>query len=111
MAWQFDREFSRLSYPAQAAPRFVIDGTSHRVIDIGEGGFRFAREGRALADIGQPVKGTIEFPEGEDPLEVEGVVIRQVEGDIAVHCRSKSIPLGLVMREQKRLRQRFPFRA
>jgi PilZ domain-containing protein len=109
MAWQFEREFFRLSYPPQAAPRFVVDGQRHRIVDIGEGGFRYAD--LAVAEPGQPVNGTIEFPEGEDPLEVNGVVVRQVNGEIAVRCPPKSIPLGVVLREQRRLRRRFPFRA
>jgi hypothetical protein len=54
------------------------------------------------------VKGTIEFPE-DDPLEVEGVVVRYRDGEIAVHCNRRPIPLALVLREQRRLRRKYPF--
>ena len=56
------------------------------------------------------MKGAIDFPE-EDLLEVEGVVVRVMSSEIAVHCVGRPIPLAIVLREQRRLRRRYPFRA
>ena len=109
MPFDHDREFYRLQYPPQAAPRFRSDGVEHRVIDIGEGGFRYAVSGGAVPVRGDPVKGTLEFDD-EDPLEVEGVMVRFRDGEIAVHCNKRSIPLALVLREQRRVRRHYPFR-
>ena len=109
MAYKHDREFFRLQYPPPAAPTFMANGLAHRVVDIGEGGFRYA-----LADgeppPGSTVAGVIEF-EDEDPLEVEGIVVRSQNGEVAVRCPPRSIPLPVVIREQQRVRRRYPFRA
>jgi hypothetical protein len=110
MAFDHDRAFYRLQYPPQVAPRFVADGVTHRVVDIGEGGFRYASETQHIPIAGTRVTGVLEF-ENEEPLEVEGTVVRYQLGEVAVHCEPRPIPLGLILREQRRLRQRFPFRA
>ena len=110
MAYEFDRAFYRLRYPPQAAPSFVSDGVTHRVVDIGEGGFRYAPVGDPFPLAGATVSGTLEFAE-EESLNVEGTVVRVQGGEVAVHCGAHPIPLGLVLREQRRVRQRFPFGA
>lgn len=107
--YQFDREFFRLQYPVDAAPKFVEAGLGHRVVDIGEGGFRYAPTEGVIPAEGTPVKGTLEFPD-EDPLEVAGVVVRIQSGEVAVHCTPRGIPMALVIREQLRVRRRYPFR-
>jgi hypothetical protein len=38
------------------------------------------------------------------------VVVRYRDRQIAVHCDKRSIPLGVVIREQQRVRKRYPFR-
>ena len=96
-------------YPPQAAPKFVSNGVTYRVVDIGEGGFRYAIEEPPYPLPGDAIKGVLEFEE-EDPFEVEGVALRLQGGELAVHCAKKSIPLAIVLREQRRLRRRFPFR-
>ena len=108
MAHQHDREFFRLQYPPPAAPKFVMDGVTYRIVDIGEGGFRYAAPEDAPA-TGQTVKGVIEF-EDHDPLAVEGTVVRTQAGEVAVRCPPRSIPLSVVIREQQRVRRRYPFR-
>ena len=85
-----------------------MGGVTHRIVDIGEGGFRYAAEDGAPA-TGQTVKGVIEF-EDHDPLEVEGNVVRTQAGEVAVRCPPRSIPLSVVIREQQRVRRRYPFR-
>ncbi len=109
MTHQHDREFFRLQYPPPAAPKFVMDGVAYRIVDIGEGGFRYAAADGAPA-AGPTVKGVIEF-EDQDPLEIEGTVVRTQAGEIAVRCPPRSIPLSVVIREQQRVRRRYPFRA
>jgi hypothetical protein len=108
MPFDHDRAFYRVPYPPPAAPCFVASGVQHRVVDIGEGGFRYVAASDAVPSHGSEVKGTIEFPE-DDPLEVEGVVVRYRDGEIAVHCNKRPIPLALVLREQRRLRRKYPF--
>jgi len=110
MPFEHDRQFYRLMYPPQAAPVFVEGATEHRIVDIGEGGFRYALATQPGPLVGVEVKGVIRFPEGEDPLAVEGVVVRTGAVEIAVHCNTRSIPLPIVMREQRRLRRKYPFR-
>jgi hypothetical protein len=107
--YPFDREFFRLVYPVDAAPKFVEAGFGHRVVDIGEGGFRYAHAEGVVPAAGTPVKGTLEFPE-DDPLEVTGTVVRVQAGEVAVRCAPRAIPMGLVIREQRRVRRRYPFR-
>ena len=46
----------------------------------------------------------------DDPLDVEGFVVRYSNGEIAVHCKTRPIPLAIVLREQRRLRRQFRFR-
>ena len=75
MPFDHDRQFYRLQYPPEAAPRFLSGNVVHRVVDIGEGGFRYALVEPPGPQTGDQVKGTFEFPE-EDPLEVEGIVVR-----------------------------------
>jgi hypothetical protein len=108
MPFDHDRAFYRVPYPPPAAPHFVANGVRHRIVDIGEGGFRYVESSDPVPAQGDTVRGTIEFPE-DDPLEVEGVVVRYRDGEIAVHCNNRPIPLALVLREQRRLRRRFPF--
>jgi hypothetical protein len=110
MPYQHDREFYRLPYPPAAAPQFRADDVHHRVVDIGEGGFRYALASGSFPAKGDTVKGVLTFPEAEEDLEVEGVVVRVRDGEIAVHCNARAIPLGLVLREQRRLRRHYPFR-
>jgi hypothetical protein len=110
MPFEHDREFYRLPYPPPAAPRYIAGGVDHRVVDIGEGGFRYALASGTFPLTGDAVKGVLAFPEAEDPVEVEGVVVRVRDGEIAVHCKARAIPLGLVLREQRRLRRHYPFR-
>jgi hypothetical protein len=107
--FKHDREFYRLEYPPAGAPTFVELGVARRVVDIGEGGFRFAHDHIEQVLAGQRVSGVIEFPEGES-LNVEGTVVRVQNGEVAVHCAPRVIPLSIVLSEQRRLRRRFPFR-
>jgi len=109
MPFEHDREYYRLQYPPQAAPLFLMDSVAHRVVDIGEGGFRYALADSPGPMAGDELRGAIDFPE-EDPLEVEGVVVRVMSNEIAVHCIVRPIPLAIVLREQRRLRRRYPFR-
>ena len=108
-SFKYEREFYRLEYPPAGAPVFIDEGVSRRVVDLGEGGFRYAHDRAEDVSAGQTVKGVIEFPEG-DTLDVEGTVVRIQNGEVAVRCAARVIPLAIVLSEQMRLRRRFPFR-
>jgi hypothetical protein len=110
MAYPHEREFYRLQYPPPMAPAFTMNGVVHRVVDIGEGGFRYSLVSEGGPVAGATVKGTIEF-EHEDTLELEGTVVRTQGGEVAVRCAPRSIPMRVIIREQQRVRQRFPFRS
>ena len=110
MPFDHDRAFYRLQYPPQAAPAFVSAGVTHRVVDMSEGGFRYAPAVEPIPLAGAKLVGVLKF-EVEDDLKVEGTVVRYQGGEVAVNCAMHPIPLGIVLREQRRLRQRFPFRA
>jgi len=109
MPFEHDRAFYRLQYPLPAAPSFVAENVEHRVVDLGEGGFRYALAREPAPNLGERVAGVIRFPD-DSSLEVDGVVVRYRDGQIAVHCDKRSIPLGVVLREQQRVRKRYPFR-
>ena len=110
MPFEHDRQFYRLQYPPASAPRFVANAVEHRVVDIGEGGFRYALASGPFPAQGDLVNGSLMFPENDEPVEVEGVVVRVRDGEIAVHCNTRAIPLRLVLGEQRRLRRHYPFR-
>lgn len=110
MPWQHDREFYRLIYPPQAAPEFISGGISHRVVDISEGGFRYAPAVDLMPLAGAIVSGILRFLD-EEPVEIKGSVVRVQGGEVAVSCGVHPIPLGIVLREQRRVRRQFPFRA
>lgn len=107
---EHDRAFYRLPYPPEAAPQFVQGAVTHRIVDLGEGGFRYAPATQPPPLVGDQVAGVLEFPEG-DPLEVEGTVVRLQGGEVAVQTPPRMISMGLVLSEQRRLRRRYPFRA
>jgi hypothetical protein len=109
MSYPYDRRFFRLRYPIGGAPRFVTSGLTHSLVDIGEGGFRYAPGDASPPEVGSVVSGVIEFAEGE-PLELEGIVVRVQGGEVAVHCAKRAIPLAVVLREQRYVRKHFPFR-
>lgn len=108
MSYPNDREFFRLQYPPAMAPT-TMNGAPHRVVDIGEGGFRYALVTDGGPIDGATVKGVIEFAD-DDPLEVEGTVVRTQAGEVAVRCPARSILMRVIIREQQRVRRRFPFR-
>jgi hypothetical protein len=109
VSYPHDRAFFRLRYPVGGAPSFVESGLTHRVVDIGEGGFRYAPSQGPTPQVGSVVTGVIEFAEGE-PLELEGIVVRVQGGEVAVHCAQRAIPLAVVLREQRYVRRHYPFR-
>lgn len=98
-----------MQYPPEVAPRFLEGGRVHRVVDCSEGGFRYVPADAVLPAIGSMVSGVLEFRD-ETTLEVAGAVVRIQAGEVAVHCAERPIPLGVVMREQRLLLARYPFR-
>jgi hypothetical protein len=110
MPYEHDRAFYRVQYPPEAAPRYLEGGLAHRVVDCSEGGFRYApRDGVAPAP-GGATSGVIEFPGGET-VDVVGTIVRIQNGEVAVNCAGRPIPLAIILTEQRRLRAHYPFRA
>lgn len=106
---QYDREFYRVRYPDVAAPRFVERGLTHRIVNIGAGGFRCMPADRATPMVGSVVAGIIDFRQAE-PLTIEGIVVGVQAGEVDVHCAKRAIPLAVVLREQRHIRQHSPGR-
>jgi hypothetical protein len=108
MSYPFDRAFYRLRYPPDAAPKYREEGRVHRVVDIGEGGFRYAPSNPEALEAGETTSGVIEFRDGRT-LEVAGTIVRIQGGEVAVHCAERPIPLAVVLTEQREVRKRYPF--
>lgn len=106
MSYEHDREFYRVRYPDAVAPRFIEGALTHRVVDIGEGGFRYVPADGAAPMLGSVVTGVIAFHQAE-PLELEGIVVRVQADGVAVHCAKGAIRLAVVLREHGLIRQRY----
>jgi hypothetical protein len=106
-----ERAHYRLRYPDRERPVFVAgERDAHDVVDCSEAGFRFRAPPHAttLPEVGAPARGVIRFRSGR-VAEVAGVVVRIQEREVAVHLTQTAIPYRLVVQEQMRLRQRYPF--
>lgn len=99
------RRHVRVYYPAGCPPIFlpelIVNHRNCQVLDLSEGGIRFAVSNAAFVKNGK-VKALLRFLDG-DELEVSGVVVRRDRNQIALMLEA-GIPYCRIMSEQLRLR-------
>lgn len=100
------REFFRIHYTAPDNPIFEFDKNKFMVIDISEGGFKFAPKKGYVFQENDLVQGKLILGT-RATLEVKGHILRVGLRDIAVKFNEKSrIPLTRIMEEQRYLIQK-----
>jgi len=99
------RRHVRVFYPSACPVKFLPDLVlNHRaclVLDISEGGIRFAISNSALVKNG-PITALLRFPDGGE-IEITGEVVRRNYNQVALQLE-KGIPYSRIMSEQLRLR-------
>jgi hypothetical protein len=97
----------RIRFPLAERPRLFVGGVEHIVIDCSERGLRFVlREGQCPR-VGTDIDGQLQFRCGR-LVAVCGSVVRVVDDHVAVQFTTSSVPFGVILDEQRRLRKRCP---
>lgn len=96
----------RIPYPTQERPTFEAGGSEYDVIDCSETGIRYRVRGVTPA-IGTIQTGVIRFRRDDD-VEVEGEVVRIIEGCVGLRLTPPGIPLRVIIAEQLFLRKHYP---
>jgi acyl dehydratase len=99
----YTRAHFRLYFEPPEQPLFECKQGSYAVLDISEGGFRFALGTSAHPFPARtPLEGKIVFPSNRGAVPVKGMVARQVGMEIAVQLvRGGQVPLNKIMEEQR----------
>jgi hypothetical protein len=100
------RRFYRIPYPTSAQPVMSIKETSCRITELSEGGGRILSVGVYPALFKKPVDVKISFQSGRTAV-TKAKLIR-VDGDQIVLSFTPSIPLPILMEEQRMLIVQFP---
>ena len=99
------RRHVRIYYPENCPKKFlpelILNYRAYPVLDISEGGVRFAAPNAALIKDG-PITAGLRFPDG-DFIDISGVVVRRMRNQIALMLE-KGIPYCRIMSEQLRLK-------
>lgn len=99
------RRYVRVFYPAHCPAKFlpemILNHHNCLVLDISEGGIRFAISNAALIKKAH-INALLRFPDGGE-FEVTGDVVRRNYNQIAIKFE-KGIPYSRIMSEQLRLR-------
>lgn len=100
-----ERAHYRVVFPVSGRPHFQEFGgnVSHSVVDCSESGLRFLSANPTPPLPGAEIEGTIVFPDGEE-ARIEGVVVRSLRGEVAVHLVSRPIPFAVIVQQQRYLR-------
>lgn len=99
------RSYFRLQYPASARPRVVVADRAFAVLDLSEGGVKFATSDGFAPSLGERLRATIHFMAG-DRCEVHGVVVRTEPG-AAVLKLEPLLSMRRMIAEQRYVHQRF----
>ncbi len=101
------REFFRIPYRSPEVPIFEFDRTKYNVVDISEGGIKFAlKKGMFFAEK-DPIVGMLIFPSKRGMVQIKGTIIRVTTRDVAIQLDENArIPFAKVMEEQRLLIQR-----
>jgi hypothetical protein len=95
------RVFYPTRCPVKFLPEMILNHHSCMVLDISEGGIRFAISNTALVKNGS-VMALLRFPDGVE-IEIKGEVVRRNYNHLALKLE-KGIPYSRIMAEQLRLR-------
>jgi hypothetical protein len=98
------RKVFRIQYPESDRPRLSTASASYEIIDCSESGLRYRLGGAPAPAVSKTVQGTVHFGCG-DSAELSGFVLR-VQDDLVAVRLAKSIPAGIMLREQRWLRDR-----
>lgn len=100
------REFFRIRYPSLENPVLEIGKHKLVIIDISEGGMKFALKKGLLFFEGDAMEGKVVFGK-RGALDVKGTVLRVSRTEVAVQLDEASrIPLARIMEEQRLLIQK-----
>ncbi|SMF30100.1 hypothetical protein [Pseudobacteriovorax antillogorgiicola] len=100
------RNYFRLEYPNEVRPRIFIDKNSYPVINLCEGGVKFAIDPRKDDVEAERVHEAVIVFHNSDQTEVIGKVIRS-EKDSVVLKLSEGVPLQQIMAEQRFLLNKY----
>lgn len=100
------RDFYRIEYPAGVQPILSVNGSTCHVSELSEGGGRVPVGEAQSAWFKSGAEVSIEFQSGRVVI-TEATLIR-VDGDQIVLRFSVSIPLPIVIEEQRLLVSQFP---
>jgi len=100
------RAFYRLRYPFADRPKVRFNDCEYTVIEISERGARILYISGSSNSIPSCCEGSIQFTDGET-VDIVGNVIWSDEREIAIGL-SKGISLQRMVREQARLRKKYP---
>jgi hypothetical protein len=98
------RQFFRIEYPIDERPCLIVGGDQYEVLDTSERGMRLSP--LKSGPVPSTVKGTLRFRDGSECL-VAGTVARQAPDGSLVVKLNVGIPLSQIMKEQRRLIQRY----
>ncbi|MDP7035143.1 MAG: hypothetical protein QF752_11680 [Planctomycetota bacterium] len=99
------RDLFRILYPPIDRIPVIIDGITHEVTEISEGGFRYLRKEDSFQEVGSIITAEIHLRDGEN-VSIQGELIRE-EAEESVVQLIQGIPLEKVMAEQKYLLQKY----
>lgn len=98
------RRHYRVAYPPRLRPRLEFDGMKMPVIDVSEGGVRFAQHPNLQVHLGATMSGGVVFRCGH-AAKLCGHVVRVTEDDVALSL-TEGVSFNVIVREQRALRAR-----
>lgn len=98
------RKVFRIKYPETDRPRLSTGGNTFEVIDCSESGLRYQLGNAPEPAVSKTIQGRVSFGCGQC-ADVSGYVLRVQDGLVAVRF-AKSISAGIMLHEQRWLRER-----
>jgi hypothetical protein len=96
------RRHYRVAYPPRLRPRLEVEGMRTAVIDVSEGGLRFAQHPNLQVSLGSAVSGGITFRCGHE-ARLCGRVVRITKDDVAISL-TQGVSFNVIVREQRAVR-------
>jgi len=88
------RRYPRAKFSTLLRPQFRLSFGSYQVLDASMTGFRLLHTVPARPVVGSALRGSLEFPHGEPPLQVSGTVVRVTKTEVALSFQHGTIPPG-----------------